>query len=113
MNEKYHAFEATISYTTNYQKDPKTITGMAVMPKLGLFHNFIIVDNGKTQTAINMGSIVSIECNLDSKYYTPLEVMDKDFDLNERLREIELNMKTKELDRAIASSNNDAPANMY
>jgi hypothetical protein len=112
MNEKYHTFEATISYTNNIE-EPKTITGKAIMPKLGLFHNFVIVDTGKTQTAINMAYIISIECDLDDMYYTPLEVMENDFTLNERLREIEVEMKTKELDRAIANSKNEAPSNMY
>ena len=111
MNEKYHAFEATISYTNNID-EPKTITGMALMPQLGLFHNFVIVDNGKTQTCINMAYIISIECNLDDKYYTPLEVMEKDFDLTSKLKEIEIEMKNKEIARAM-SSNTEAPSNMY
>tara|TARA_R100001443_G_scaffold92806_1_gene99479 strand:- start:263 stop:601 length:339 start_codon:yes stop_codon:yes gene_type:complete len=112
MNEKYHAFEATISYTNNIE-GPKTITGMALMPKLGLFHNFIIVDTGKTQTCINMAYIISIECNLDDKFYTPVQVMEDDFILNDKLKEIEFAMKTKELDRAVAASSSEAPANMY
>ena len=111
MNEKYHAFEATISYTNNIEK-PQTITGMAVMPKIGLFHNFVIIDNGKTQVAINMAYIISIECNLDNKYYTPLQVMEDDFILNDKLKQIEIEMKTKEIERAM-SSNKEAPSNMY
>ena len=112
MNEKYHTFEATISYTNNID-EPKTITGMTIMPKLGLFHNFVIIDNGKTQTAINMAYIISMECNLDSKYYTPLEVMERDFALTDRLKDIEIEMKTKEVERAIAASQSEAPSNMY
>ena len=113
MNEKYHAFNATIRYTDTTDNEPQTITGMAIMPKLGIFHNFLIIDTGKTQTAINMQYIISIECDLDSKYYTPLEVMEEDFILSDRLKEIEIDMKTKEIDRAVSAANSDAPTNMY
>tara|TARA_R110000765_G_scaffold176918_1_gene282201 strand:+ start:4536 stop:4877 length:342 start_codon:yes stop_codon:yes gene_type:complete len=113
MNEKYHAFKATVRYTEATDKEPKAITGMAVMPKLGVFHNFIIIDSGKVQTAINMQYIISIECNLDGKYYTPLQEMEADFTLSDRLKAIEIEMKTKEIDRAVSASNSEAPNTMY
>ena len=111
-NEEYHMFNITVTYTDKID-NPQTISGKALFPKMGLLHNFIIVDNGKTQKAINMRYIISMDIDLDMKQYSTVESVENDRVLTEQLREIELEDKLMQLNRLIEQRDRDAPNNMY
>ena len=111
-NEEYHMFNATVTYTDNVDS-PQTISGKALFPKIGLFHNFVIIDCGKTQKAINMAYIITMDIDLDMEQYTTAEIVQNDRVLSDRLREIEIEEKTMQLNRMIEQRDRDAPDNMY
>ena len=110
--EEYHMFNVTVTYTDTVDS-PQTISGKALFPKMGLFHNFIIIDNGKTQRAINMNYIIAMDIDLDMEQYTSVESVENDRVLADRLREIEIEEKTMQLNRMIEQRDRDAPDNMY
>jgi hypothetical protein len=111
-NEEYHMFNATVTYTDNVD-NTQTISGKALFPKIGLFHNFIIIDNGKTQTAINMSYIISVDIDLDMEQYSTVETVERDRVLSDRLREIDIEERTLQLNRMIEQRDREAPNNMY
>ena len=111
-NEEYHMFNVTVTYTDNIDS-PQIISGKALFHKMGLLHNFIIIDNGKTQKAINMAYIISMDIDLDMEHYTTVDSVENDRVLTDKLREIEIEEKTMQLNRMIEQRDRDAPDNMY